>query len=300
MGRSRFAAAVVVSALAVALAACGDDLDEPSHGDPVEGFSTDNEPPIDEDEEDEFPRLTRDQLQRYYAAQIEWRDCAIGEGLALPEPPSLEEFVADGGKWWTGADVSDDDWNRLIVGDEDGEGRVGRSCGEPPGPHDFVVAREVLERLYAWQVRVVGCLGEQGFPLDTIAPPLEEFVESAGANWIPAREFHARYGFPDTPAWDRAAANCGNPDHDVWLQATDFEVDRAQLEAQYEENLGLTACLAEAGLTVPKPPALDAFVDHLGWNWAHADIWAAVYRDNDRDAVEALVDRIDELCPEFS
>lgn len=69
--------------------------------------------------------------------------------VELPEPPSLERYLEEGGTWSVGADVSPDDWNALIVGDGPAEGRVGRACGEPPVPYDFLVGREALERLGA-------------------------------------------------------------------------------------------------------------------------------------------------------
>lgn len=293
---ARRAGMVVGIALALVFAACG--------GEEVETIGHDCPPadcPDDDLEDDhEPPPLTPEQLERYYVAQVSWRDCAMGEGLALTEPPSLEEFAAGGGEWWVGAEISDDDWNRLIVGDESGNGGVGRRCGEPPLADEFLVGRDALERLYAWQVEVVACLEGEGFPLDTSAPPLEEFIETGGTAWVPAKEFHGRYGFPEGAPWTRIATRCGNLDQDLWLEATDFEVDRAALEAQYEENLALTACLEEASFAVPEPPSLDEFVDQLGWNWTNTGIWGAVYRDNDRGAVRAFADRIDQVCPEVS
>lgn len=64
-----------------------------------------------------------------------------------------------------------------------------------------------------------------------------------------------RYGFVRGAAWERIATRCGNSNQDLWLQATDFEVDRDGLEAQYAANLALTACLEEAGFAIPEPPA---------------------------------------------
>jgi hypothetical protein len=66
---------------------------------------------------------------------------------------------------------------------------------------------------------------------------------------------------------------------------------------EYRNNLAVTRCLKEAGFVVLEPP-LEEFVEELGWNWAHADIWGAAYRDNDRDALEAFVDTLDQVCPD--
>jgi len=285
-GRGR--TAIVLGAL-LALTACGDG--EIVDSDPPEAFGHPDEV-SEEEEEHEPPPLSPQQMEAYYDAQITWRDCGIGAGLDLPEPPSLDEFVAEEGAWSVGADVSEEDWNRLVV-----DGRVDKACGEPPGPYDFLVSREALERAYAWHLEVLACLEDEGFPVETTAPPMEEFVEAAGTNWSPARDFHRRYGFPSGADWDQVVARCGNSNQDLWLQATDLEVDREALEAQYEDHLALTACLEEAGFLVPEPPPLEEFIDRLGWNWAHADIWGAVYRDNDRRAVRAFVEGMDQACP---
>lgn len=297
MSVARFAGIVVGSALALVPAACGGD--SPQGADIASDSPSCEELPAacDPDpDEHEPPPLTREQLERYYVAQIAWRTCAAGEGFALSEPPSLEEFLAGGGAWWAGADLSDEDWNR-IVGDESGTPGFDLRCGEPPLASDFLVAREALEGLYAWQVGVVACLEAEGFPLDAPVPPLEEFVRTGGTSWVPAREFTGRYGFPEGATWQRLATRCGSPTQDLWLSATDFEADEAGLESQYEANLALTACLEGAGFSVPDPPPLDEFVGERGWNWTDADIWAAVYRDNDRNAVQAFADGLDQACP---
>jgi hypothetical protein len=292
MRRPVQAAAVVGSALVLVLAACGEAQ--------VAHDVVDECPPdcAEEDEEHERPTLTRAQMKRYYRAQVVWRDCAMAEGLDLPEPPTWKRFVADGGTWSVGADLSDDDWDVLNADVEDGGESVIRACGVLPVPQEFLVSPEALERLYAWNQQVLACLEAEGFPVDTAAPPVEDFVESAGRSWSPAGDFHARYGYPQDEEWMRVAARCGNHEDDVWLQPDDFEIKRATLKAQYRRHLALTACLEEAGFVVPEPPPLEEFIEELGWNWAHADIWGAVYRDNDRDAVGAFVDRIDELCPD--
>lgn len=293
--RGRVGRSAVVVAVVLALGACGGDPAETGHGDPPEAFHGDPDEPIEEEDEPEPPPLTREQLERYYVAQVAWRDCAVAEGLALTRPPTLEEFVADGGSWWVGAELSDDEWNTLIVG-EDPSG-VGARCGEPPLASDFRVGREALERLYAWRLRVVACLAAEGFPLDEQPPPLEEFIRTGGTNWTPAREFHSRYGFLEGKTWVRVHTRCGNDNQDLWLGATDFEVDRAALTAQYEANRALAACLEGGGFRVPPAPPLEEFIDELGENWSNADIWGAVYRDNDRRAVAEFVEGMDQACP---
>jgi hypothetical protein len=291
---------VAASTLLVLTAACGGPAVDDGHEDPPEVVGhSESELSAEEEEAEAAPRLNREQLERYYAAQVAWRGCATGEGIVLSEPPPREVFVAGGGAWWVGSELSEDEWNRM-VGDESGTSGLGARCGEPPLASDFLVGHEALERLYAWQVQVVSCLEAEGFPLDGAVPPVAEFVRTGGANWVPATEFTARYGFPEGPAWHRVATRCGSPTQDLWLGAADFVVDRAALEEQYEANLALTACLEGAGFAAPDPPPFDDFVDQLGWNWTNAGIWAAVYRDNDRDAVLAFADSIDQRCPGVS
>lgn len=292
----RHAAVVVGSALLLVLSGCasdeanvhGDDLCPPG-GCPDESIEDDHE----------FPPLTQKQLKRYYEAQLAWRACAMGQGLALPEPPTFEEYAADPGTWSVSADISDEEWNRLIVG-TGGSGNVGARCGEPPGPHDFLVSDDAFRRLYAWQERVVACLEGEGFPLETTAPPIEEFVESGGTNWVPAREFHGTYGFLEGETWERVYTRCGNDNQDLWLDASDFEDHRPALRARYEENLALAACLEGAGFQVPAAPPIEEFIEELGENWSSADIWEAVYRDNERKAVQAFADTMDQVCPGVS
>lgn len=284
---------VVGSALLLVLTACASD-EGAAHGvHPCPPECPDES--IEDEDEHELPPLSPQQMEAYYDAQITWRDCGIGAGLDLPEPPSLDEFVAEEGAWSVDADVFEEEGNRLV-----GDGRVDKACGQPPYPHVFLVSREALERAYAWHLDVLACLEDEGFPVETTAPPMEEFVETFGTNWSPARDFHRRYGFPSGADWDQVIARCGNSNQDLWLQATDLEVDRKALEAQYEDHLALTACLEEAGFLVPEPPPLEEFIDRLGWNWAHADIWGAVYRDNERKAVRAFVDTMDQVCPGVS
>ena len=287
---------VIGSALLLVLTACASD-EGAAHG----AHPCPPECPDESIEEDEhaLPQLTREQLERYHGAQVAWRDCAMAEGLTLPEPPSFEEFAAEGGTWWVGYDMSNEEWNSQVVG-SGGSGRVGERCGEPPTQHEFSVSDEAIRRLYAWQEQVVACLEAEGFPVDTTAPPIEEFVESGGANWTPARDFHRRYGFLEGATWVRVSTRCGNASQDLWLQARDFEVDRPVLRAGYQENLELTACLEEAGLRVPQPPSWEEFVDHLGSNWTNDDIWGAVYGDNERRSVRLFVDRMDQVCPGVS
>jgi hypothetical protein len=296
VGRLRLTGIVIATVLALTLAACADTDAEP-HGDFPVPVSDEGRPTGDEEEHEPAP-LTREQLERYYVAQVSWRECAVEEGVALSEPPSLEEFKADGGTWSVGAELSDEDWNRMFAGEE--PSRIDSLCGEPPFASDFRVGREALERLYAWQMAVVACLEAEGFPLEGEAPPLEEFVRTGGTNWAPAREFHGRYGFLEGETWVRVYTRCGNDNQDLWLQATDFEVDRATLEAQYEVDLALAACLERAGFRVPAPPPLEEFIEELGENWSNADIWGAVYRDNDEKAVLDFVEGIDQACPGVS
>jgi hypothetical protein len=297
VGRLGLTGIVIATVLSLTLAACADT--DAGHGDPPVSVSDEGRPIGDEEEPEPAP-LTREQLERYYVAQVSWRECAVEEGVALSEPPSLEEFKADGGTWWVGAELSDEDWNRMFAGEE--PSRIDSLCGEPPFASDFRVGREALERLYAWQLKVVSCLEAEGFSLEGRAPPLEEFVRTGGTNWVPAREFHRRYGFPDLEdaTWARVYTRCGNDNQDMWLQATDFEVDRAALKARYEENLALRDCLERAGLRVPAPPPLEEFIEELGENWSNADIWGAVYRDNDEKAVLDFVEGIDQACPGVS
>jgi hypothetical protein len=101
------------------------------HGDPGESIGEETV------EEDSPEPLTMRQLKRFYAAQVEWRTCAVDEGLVLPDPPTLEQFVAGGGSWWVGHDLSEEEWNRMVVGDESGGGSLGEACGEPPTHSDF-------------------------------------------------------------------------------------------------------------------------------------------------------------------
>jgi hypothetical protein len=285
----------VAGMLLLLVAACGGTAVDDGHGDAPQVVG--HAEPTAKQPEPPPLRLSREQLERYYVAQTAWGDCATAAGIVLSEPPPLEDFLAGGGEWWVGADLSDDEWNRL-QGDESGSSGLDLRCGEPPLAFDFAVGREALERLYAWQLEVVRCVEAEGFPLDGPIPLLDEFVRTGGTSWEPAREFTARYGFPEGAVWERLANRCGSPTgQDLWLGATDFEVDRPALVAQYEANLALTACLEGAGLTVPAPPPLEEFVDQLGWNWTHADIWAAVYRDNDRRAVRTFADRLDQACP---
>jgi hypothetical protein len=221
--RSRPAGIVVGTALALVLAACGQGG---THADPQDPNRDPRDPNPNRSAEKsghKLPRLTPQQLERYYLAQIAWRDCVVGEGLVFPQPPSLQEFVAEGGTWWVGSDISEDDWNRLFAGPS----QVSNRCGEPPYTADFQVGRRALERLYAWQVKVVACLEAERFPLDGSAPPVEEFIRTGGSNWVPAREFHSRYGYPGGAVGVRIATRCGNDDQDLWLQATDFDVHRA-------------------------------------------------------------------------
>lgn len=274
--------------LVVLLGAC---VDEEPHADDCLHEECDE---ILEGEEEQLPVLSRDQRKRYYRAQVDWRECAIAEGMDLPEPPPLGQFVA-GREWDVANDISDEDWNRM---GGLGEGGVAMACGEPPVPHEFLVGPEALERLYDWHVEVLACLEREGYPVDTTPPPVEDFVESSGRSWAPAREFHRRYGFLEGATWIRVHTRCGNDNHDMWLGATDFEVDRAALEARYEEHLALTACLEEAGFIVLEPPPLEEFIDELGWNWSHADIWGAAYRENDRRALHRFVDQMDQVCPD--
>lgn len=224
MRRPGLATVLLGSALTLTLVACSRDIvpvgtppcDDPAWGDPAECDPGPDEP--------ERPPLSRERMEAYYAAQITWRDCAIGEGLDLPEPPSLEEFAAEEGAWWVGADVSEEDWNTHIVEDESGNGRVGRACGEPPHTSQFLVSREALERAYAWNLEVLACLDDEGFPVETTPPPLEDFVEAVGKNWSPYRDFTRRYGrFPSGADWDRVVVRCGGSNSDLWLEAWDFE-----------------------------------------------------------------------------
>lgn len=215
MRRASFVETVVGSVLALGLAACGDNL----HGDPQDP----NRNRSAKADEHKPPRLTRQQLKGYYVAQIAWHDCVVGEGLDLSQPPSLQEFVAEGGTWWAGSDISEDDWNRLFARPS----RVSNRCGEPPYADEFQVSQRALERLYAWQVKVVACLEAEGFPLEGSPPPVDEFIRTGGSNWVPAREFHNRYGYPGGAVGVRIATRCGNENQDLWLQATDFEVHRA-------------------------------------------------------------------------
>jgi hypothetical protein len=215
MRRARFAETVVGSVLALVLAACGQNLhDDPKDPNQSRSAKVDRHKP---------PRLTRQQLKHYYVAQIAWRDCVVGEGLTLSQPPSLQEFMAEGGTWWAGSDISEDDWNRLFAGPS----RVSEHCGEPPYADEFQVGQRALERLYAWQVKVVACLEAEGFPLEGSPPPVAEFIRTGGRNWTPAREFHSRYGYPGGAVGVRIATRCGNENQDLWLQATDFEIHRA-------------------------------------------------------------------------
>lgn len=129
--------------LALALGACGvtgggatsvgvqPAAEDVGHGDPAESLGEETV------EDDSLEPLTTGQLQRFHAAQVEWRRCAVDEGIALPDPPTLEEFVAGGGSWWVGDDVSEEDWNHRVVGDESGVGALGATCGEPPTHSDF-------------------------------------------------------------------------------------------------------------------------------------------------------------------
>lgn len=105
--------------------------DDVGHGDPGESIS--------EETVDEGPPepLTMRQMKRFYAAQVDWRTCAVDKGLALPDPPTLEEFVAGGGSWWVGRDLSEEEWNHMVVEDESGGGSLGAACGEPPTHSDF-------------------------------------------------------------------------------------------------------------------------------------------------------------------
>lgn len=294
MVEGRRAVATFGTALVLVLAGCASD-EENVHGDPCPPGGCPHESLEDEHGP---PPLTREQLKRYHRAQVAWRDCAMEEGLTLPEPPTFEEFAADGGTWSVSADMSVEEWNQLIVG-SGGSGRVGARCGEPPIPHEFMVSDEALRRLYAWQEQVVACLEAEGFSLETAAPPLEEFIESGGTNWTPAREFHRRYGFLEDTGTG-VYTRCGDSNQDLWLQATDFEVDRAALRGVYEDNLELTTCLQAAGFEVPEVPSWSEFVDRLGRNWTNADIWGAVYRDNERNAVRSFVDTMDQVCPGVS
>ncbi len=101
------------------------------HGDPGESVGGETA-----DEESPEP-LTMKQMKRFYAAQVDWRTCAVDEGLALPDPPTFEEFVAGGGTWWVGRDLSEEQWNHTVVGDESGGGSLGAACGEPATHSDF-------------------------------------------------------------------------------------------------------------------------------------------------------------------
>jgi hypothetical protein len=286
---------VVGTVLTLAVAGCGaEEYTTISHNDPPP-VGLHDDPDQATEVEEEPPPLTKVQLERYYVAQVSWHDCVSREGVALSEPPPLEEFLADGGAWSAGSDLSGEEWNRLFGGNR--PSRVGTLCGEPPFESDFRVGREAMERLFAWQLEVVACLAVEGFPLEQEAPSIEDFVRTAGTNWVPVREFDERYGYLEGGTWVRVYTRCGNDNQDMWLRATDFEIDRAELKAQYEANVALAACLEGGGFSVPPAPPLREFIDELGENWSHADIWGAGYRDNDRKAVSFFAEGIDQACP---
>ena len=290
---------VAVPGLVALLAACGPN--EQLHGDPPPAFH--DEPGVETTEPDPPVRLTPEQWERYYIAYVEWRDCIGEEGFILTEGPSPEEFVARGESWWAGEELNEQ-WSDLQAANpryaglsrDDAQYQLNDHCGEAPFAYQFEVGRDAIGRLYDWQVEVVTCLETEGFPLDGPVPSREEFVRTGGSTWVPVREFTARYGSPQGATWVRLMSRCGSPTHDLWLQATDFQIDRKELKATYEEHLALTACLEGAGLTAPAAPPLEEFIDKLGWNWSHAGIWEAVYRDNNRKAVEAFANRIDQTC----
>lgn len=45
------------------------------------------------------PAPTTEQLKGLYEAQLASRDCLIGEGFSLPEPPSEQVFLESAGAW---------------------------------------------------------------------------------------------------------------------------------------------------------------------------------------------------------
>jgi hypothetical protein len=265
------------------------DEDEPGHGD----MSDD----LDGKEIEEIPPrpLTADGLERYYAAQVDWRMCAVEAGLDLPEPPSLEVFLADEGRWSVFADLTDDDWNRHIAGDEsESGGMVGARCGEPPFEGEFRVEEEALRRLHRFQVELAACLATEGYELDLDSPTEEEFVASGGRNWNVWGELRERVELTDQQ-YGSINERCGSSLGELPLDLHSFEIDPAVLEGRYESLLALKACLEEAGFVLPDPPPRDAYLaGDVGTNW---QLWTDAYRHNDRDQLQAFADGLDQACP---
>jgi hypothetical protein len=262
--------------------------DEPGHGDhgdDLAGEAVEEVPPRP---------LTAAELERYHAAQVAWWECARQEGLALPDPPSLEEFIADGGGWWVGFDLSEDEWNRL-VDDEAGEQLpAGVVCGEPPGDYEFRVEEDAVRRFHAFQLDLIDCLAEEGFPIDTDAPTEEEFVAAGGRGWDGWSEFAARYDVTDE-LHERLDAHCGSSITDLPLNVHSFEEDPAVLERRYEEWLSLHACLTAAGFDLPEPPDRDTYLaGTVGTRW---DVWIDAYGRNDRAELSVFADLLEQGCP---
>lgn len=288
---------LAVGLLLLAGFGCGsDDPDGTEPGvtgeDPEHGDHGDDLP----DEAEEIPPrpLTVAEMERYYAAQIDWRTCAVEDGLELPDPPSLEGFVADGATWWVGYDLTDDEWNRMI-GDESGTTGPGATCGEPPGPTDFRVEEHALRRFHAFQLDLAACLAEQGLVLQHDPPTEDEFVEAGGRGWHVWAELTRQHHLSQQ-VQDQLEARCGSSISELpSLDIHSFELDRSVLEARYEEQLELTSCLADAGFVLSDPPDRDAYLDGaVGTYW---DLWGDAYRRNDRDELSAFADGLDQGCP---
>jgi hypothetical protein len=249
----------------------------------------------DEDVEEVPPRpLTVAEMERYYAAQIAWRTCALDDGLELPDPPSLEGFVADGATWWVGYDLTDDEWN-LMMGDESGTTGPGATCGEPPLPTDFRVEEHALRRFHAFQLDLVACLAEQGLVLQLDPPTEDTFVEAGGRGWHVWTELSQQH-HPSQQVQDQLEAACGSSIGELpSLDIHSFELDRSVLEARFEEQLELRSCLEAAGFVLSGPPDRNAYLDGaVGTYW---DLWGDAYRRNDRDELSAFADGLDQGCP---
>lgn len=263
--------------------------EEPGHGDMPDDLDG-------EEVNDTLPRpLTADELERYYRAQVGWRVCAVEAGLDLPQPPSLETFMADGGGWSVGAELTDEEWNRRVVGDEaGGEPTVGTRCGEPPYEGEFRVEEVALRRFHRFQVQLAACLAAEGYALDLDPPTEDAFVASGGRNWAVWAELLHRFDVTERDH-DTLNVRCGSSIGELPLDLHGFEIDPGELEARYESRLALKACLEEAGFVLPDPPTRDAYrAGDVGTAW---EVWTDAYRNNDREQLQAFADGIDQACP---
>jgi hypothetical protein len=158
---------------------------------------------------------------RFYDHLLETRYCLeqlFGSG-AVSEPPSLESFVASGGKNWDpwqeaferyGADtIVDACGRRLELPYWKAQFREAQKQEIEPGPPPLPPpSRDDFEAFYAFQSGVQACIEAHGFALPD-PPTLESFIASGAANWSPASELFELHPSASKGAdWDELETDC--------------------------------------------------------------------------------------------